>query len=195
MKNTTEKITFAKLTDNDVTRITPLIADAFEKAILEGLGEEAAAVKSQSEVFNDEALKKVSFGENVESYIVSIDDHESGIAVIKKDIAEKTNSLELFSISPKHHSRGIGARVWNKVEELYPEATAWETTTPTFAIKNVNFYVNKCGFHIVELLDMAKTMRDKDMTEFMGEMGEDDRYLSDPNFRYSFRFQKKLITS
>ena len=26
----------------------------------------------------------------------------------------------------------------------------WETTTPYFEKRNIHFYVNRCGFHIVE---------------------------------------------
>jgi hypothetical protein len=28
----------------------------------------------------------------------------------------------------------------------------WETMTPYFEKRNIHFYVNKCGFHIVEFL-------------------------------------------
>ena len=30
---------------------------------------------------------------------------------------------------------------------------AWETITPYFEKRNVHFYVNKCGFHIVEFFN------------------------------------------
>ena len=35
---------------------------------------------------------------------------------------------------------------------MYPETKVWETTTPLFAKRNIHFYVNKCGFKIVEYL-------------------------------------------
>ena len=35
---------------------------------------------------------------------------------------------------------------------MYPETKVWETTTPLFEKRNIHFYVNKCGFKIVEYL-------------------------------------------
>ena len=36
------------------------------------------------------------------------------------------------------------------VEELHPEIRIWETITPYFEKRNIHFYVNRCGFQIVE---------------------------------------------
>ena len=33
---------------------------------------------------------------------------------------------------------------------MYPETKVWELVTPCFEKRNIHFYVNKCGFHIVE---------------------------------------------
>ena len=33
---------------------------------------------------------------------------------------------------------------------MHPEVTVWETVTPYFEKRNIHFYVNRCGFHIVE---------------------------------------------
>ena len=33
---------------------------------------------------------------------------------------------------------------------MYPDTICWETCTPYFETRNIHFYVNKCGFHIVE---------------------------------------------
>ena len=36
------------------------------------------------------------------------------------------------------------------IEKMYPDTKIWETETPVFSIRNHNFYINKCGFHIVK---------------------------------------------
>ena len=36
------------------------------------------------------------------------------------------------------------------VEAMHPEINVWETITPYFEKRNIHFYVNRCGFHIVE---------------------------------------------
>lgn len=47
------------------------------------------------------------------------------------------------------HSKGIGYAAWCAVEKLHPVVKVWETVTPYFEKRNIHFYVNKCGFHIV----------------------------------------------
>ena len=56
-------------------------------------------------------------------------------------------------VSPKEHSKGIGFAAWRAVEKLHPEVKVWETFTPYFEKRNIHFYVNRCGFHIVEFFN------------------------------------------
>ena len=48
---------------------------------------------------------------------------------------------------------GIGKAIWNEVEKLHPQTKVWEASTPYFEERNIHFYVNKCGFHIVAFLN------------------------------------------
>ena len=70
-------------------------------------------------------------------------------------IAEITqpNALSLFFISPEFHSHGLGLAAWQAIEAAYPQTAVWETITPYFEQRNIHFYVNKCGFHIVEFFN------------------------------------------
>ena len=70
-------------------------------------------------------------------------------------INEKThhNHLDLLFVTPAAHSKGVGTAAWHEVERLYPETIVWETCTPYFETRNIHFYVNKCGFHIVEFFN------------------------------------------
>lgn len=61
--------------------------------------------------------------------------------------------LELLFVTPKAHSKGIGYASWCAVEEMYPDVEIWETCTPYFKKRNIHFYVNRCGFHIVEFFN------------------------------------------
>ena len=63
--------------------------------------------------------------------------------------------LELLFVTPKAHSKGIGYAAWCAVEEMFPQVTVWETCTPYFEKRNIHFYVNRCGFHIVEFFCAA----------------------------------------
>ena len=88
----------------------------------------------------------------------SIDDGEAyrimqrgkavGGVIIKVD--GERGALGILFVSPKAHSKGIGYDAWCEVEKLHPEVMIWETITPYFEKRNIHFYVNRCGFHIVE---------------------------------------------
>lgn len=66
-------------------------------------------------------------------------------------INDKTGHNHLDFLYVKHgvQSKGIGKFIWFTLEKLYPETNVWETCTPYFEKRNIHFYVNVCGFHIV----------------------------------------------
>ena len=61
--------------------------------------------------------------------------------------------LELLFVSSHIHSKGIGYAAWCEIERIYPQVKVWETVTPYFEKRNIHFYVNRCGFHIVEFFN------------------------------------------
>ncbi|MBR5618448.1 MAG: GNAT family N-acetyltransferase, partial [Clostridia bacterium] len=87
--------------------------------------------------------------------------------------------LDLLFVSPTAHSKGIGYAAWCAVEKLHPEVKTWETVTPYFEKRNIHFYVNRCGFHIVEFFNS----RHPDPHEPAG---------ADDDFDGMFRFEKYL---
>ena len=87
-------------------------------------------------------------GENAEAYRILLNGEKVGGAVIRVD--GECGELELLFVNPEVHSKGIGYSAWCLIEQLHPEVTVWETHTPYFEKRNIHFYVNRCGFHIVE---------------------------------------------
>ena len=65
----------------------------------------------------------------------------------------KTGELEILFTLPECHSKGIGYAAWCEIEKMYPDVEVWETITPYFETRNIHFYVNRCGFHIVEFFN------------------------------------------
>ncbi len=59
----------------------------------------------------------------------------------------------LFAMKASVHSRGVGTRAWFAIEAAHPHVTEWTLETPSFEVRNIHFYVNKCGFHIVEFFN------------------------------------------
>lgn len=76
------------------------------------------------------------------------------------------NHLDFLFVKVGVQSKGVGWKIWKEIEELYPNTEVWETCTPYFDKRNVHFYVNKCGFHIVEF------QREINEEGFVGDGGE-----------------------
>lgn len=91
--------------------------------------------------------------------------------------------LELLFVAPAVHSKGIGYAAWCAVEKMYPQVKIWETYTPYFEKRNIHFYVNRCGFHIVEFFN--EKHRDPHEVQDL-ENGKDD------DFDGMFRFEKVM---
>ena len=83
-----------------------------------------------------------------EAYRIMQNGRPVGGVVIK--VEDKHGQFELLFVSPRMHSKGVGFAAWCAVERMHPEVTLWETVTPYFERRNIHFYVNRCGFHIVE---------------------------------------------
>lgn len=86
-----------------------------------------------------------------EAYRIVQDGRFVGGVVIR--VEGDRGDLDLLFVSPKAHSKGIGYAAWCAVEQLHPEVKTWETVTPYFEKRNIHFYVNRCGFHIVEFFN------------------------------------------
>ena len=92
-------------------------------------------------------------GENAETYRIVLDGQKVGGVVLQIDKEAAKGELELLYVLPESHSKGIGQAAWKAVEAMYPDIRVWETITPYFEKRNIHFYVNRCGFHIVEFLN------------------------------------------
>ena len=105
-----------------------------------------------------------------------------GGVVIKAD--GKRGDLDLLFVSPKAHSKGIGYAAWCAVEQLHPEVMIWETVTPYFEKRNIHFYVNRCGFHIVEFFNSHHPDPNEPDTDH-----EKDEQFPDGMFRFEKRMK------
>ena len=65
-------------------------------------------------------------------------------------INEETQHNEVDFLYISADGKGIGTKAWEAIEVAFPKTEVWELHTPCFEKRNIHFYVNKCGFHIVE---------------------------------------------
>ena len=102
------------------------------------------------EVISRKTIEQSIDGENAETYRIVLDGQNVGGVVLSIDKNAAKGDLELLFVLPECHSKGIGQAAWKAVEALHQEIRVWETITPYFEKRNIHFYVNRCGFHIVE---------------------------------------------
>lgn len=141
--------------------LIPLSADDRERFILDNqwafkhgamieFGERDGHTDGDGEIISRKTIEDCIDCKENEAYRIVKDGRYVGGVVLKIDEKTHHNHLELLFVSPEEHSHGIGYGAWQAVEALHPETAVWETCTPYFEKRNIHFYVNKCGFHIVE---------------------------------------------
>lgn len=121
------------------------------------------------------------------AYVAMVEGVPSGGAVVKIDPEGRRNHLELLFVKVGTQSRGVGQAIWRAIEELHPDTEVWETCTPYFEKRNLHFYINCCGFHVVEFFNPRHRSPE--------EQGEPERRcggMSEEASSYFFRFEKQM---
>ena len=142
-------VTLVRLTQNDREQFIKDNQEAFNFGALEEFGLRDDHFEEEGEIISRETIEASI--ERGEAYRIMKDGQPVGGVVIRTD--GERGDLDLLFVSPEVHSKGIGYAAWCAVEQLHPEVTVWETVTPYFERRNIHFYVNRCGFHIVEFFN------------------------------------------
>ena len=153
--------------------------EAFNYGAMEEFGLRDDHFEEEGEIISRQTIEASIDGG--EAYRIMRDGKPVGGMVVKVDGAR--GDLDLLFVSPKAHSKGIGYAAWCAMEKLHPEVTVWETVTPYFEKRNIHFYVNRCGFHIVEFYNSHHP--DPNEPESSAQM--DEQFPEG-----MFRFQKRM---
>ena len=143
------EIILVPLTPDDRNQFILDNQEAFNYGALEEFGLRDDHFEEEGEIISRETIEQSIDGG--EAYRIVLDDQPVGGVIIKVD--GNRGDLEILFVSPRVHSKGIGYAAWCAVEKLHPEVKVWETVTPYFEKRNIHFYVNRCGFHIVEFFN------------------------------------------
>ena len=143
-------ISLAPLQENDREQFIKDNQWAFRYGAQIEFGMRDDRTEEGSEVISRSTIERSIDGENAEAYRIVQDGKYVGGVVLSIDKKAGKGELELLFVLPDAHSRGIGQTAWKAVENLHPEISVWETITPYFEKRNIHFYVNRLGFHIVE---------------------------------------------
>ena len=137
-------IVLTPLQERDKEEFIKKIQIAFKKAVVEQFGD------FDGQIIPREHIIRSFKAEGAESYNIVLDGKVVGGAVIVIHPETNRNSLDLLFVDVNCHSKGVGYAALQAIEALHPETEVWETHTPYFEQRNIHFYVNKCGFHVVE---------------------------------------------
>ncbi|MET2831612.1 GNAT family N-acetyltransferase [Mesorhizobium shangrilense] len=139
------RITLDIATEADLPRFRKDLREAFAIAAVEEFGSaDNGLIPSDADVTS-------SFeAPNAVVYRILEDGRWVGGAVVSIDAATQRNSLDFFFVRAGEIGRGIGRKAWTVIEKHYAATKVWTTHTPYFERRNIHFYVNVCGFSIVE---------------------------------------------
>ena len=153
--------------------------ESFNYGALEEFGRRDDYFEEDEQIISRETIERSIDGG--EAYRIMQNGKPVGGVIIK--VNGEHGDLEILFVSPKVHSKGIGYAAWCEVEKLHSEVKTWETVTPYFEKRNIHFYVNRCGFHIVEFYNSHHPdPNDSEMAEQVDEQFPDGM----------FRFEKRM---
>ena len=176
-------VSLVPLTTDDREQFILDNQEAFNYGALEEFGLRDDHFEEDGEIISRKTIEN-SIDHGI-AYRIREDGRSVGGLVLKIDEETQHNELELLFVNPEAHSKGIGYAAWQEVERLYPETKVWETCTPYFETRNIHFYVNKCGFHIVEFFNSHHP------DPHDPETGEENDYEGE-DFDGMFRFVKQM---
>ena len=176
-------VTLTRLTEDDREQFILDHQWAFKYGAMEEFGCRDDHMEEDGEIISRKTIEE-SIDKGV-AYRIWEDGRIVGGLVLNIDEGTQHNHLDLLFVTPDAHSKGIGYAAWQAVERLYPETKVWETCTPYFETRNIHFYVNKCGFHIVEFFNAHHP------DPHDPETGEENDYAGE-GFDGMFRFEKRM---
>lgn len=137
----------------------------------------------EKKILPEKDIEESFSAEGSEAYMAEIDGERIGGTVIVINDKTGYNSLHLLYVKSDAQNAGNGLKIWKAIEELHPETRIWETHTPYYDKRNIHFYVNRCGFKIVEFFNPRH--KDPHQTgETAGNIPKENNYF--------FRFEKEM---
>ena len=172
-----QEISLVDVKEEDYSLFKEELKAAFVQGFVHYFGDEIKPF-----IPEDEDIEKSLKAENADQYHIVSEGKIIGGIIVKPDQETQRNSVDLFYMNNAVQGKGLGLAAWQAVEAHYPETKVWELFTPYFEKRNLHFYINKCGFHIVEFYHKGHTMPNT-------EQGEEPQPEEEYEF---FRFEKVI---
>ncbi len=136
-----------KIEESDLPQFKHDMQEAFQLGAVEGdyEGDTEAEILPEADINQSLSAKGAAAYKAVDE-----DNNILGGAIVVINEETGHNHLDFLYVKHGIQSRGVGKFIWFSLEKMYPSTKVWETCTPYFEQRNIHFYVNVCGFHIVE---------------------------------------------
>ena len=144
-----ENLIFEPIVQADVVALTEIMTRAFDDDTKRNIGDDKGGPDGYD---NGEFIKKWALNSPSQSFKVLMNDKLIGSVILWINEDGK-NFLGNIFVDPIVQNKGIGLKIWKNIENKYPKTIKWMTETPSYSKRNHNFYVNKCGFKIVKILN------------------------------------------
>lgn len=174
VENNNNIVKLEEVKKEELSKFKRDLQESFAVAVVETFAE-----KLDEPIPSDKDIEDSINADGATIYHIVLDGKKLGGVVLRINKITQHNSLDFFFINKGEDGKGIGYKAWKAIEEKYPETRIWETCTPYFEKRNIHFYVNKCGFKIVEYYNEHNP--DPHFSEAEDLSGEDDGM---------FRFEK-----
>ncbi|MCI9625847.1 MAG: GNAT family N-acetyltransferase [Clostridia bacterium] len=159
------KFELLPMESSDLKQYKADLQEAFQKGFEEKFGETDKTILPEKDI--DQSLNT----KGAIAYKAVVDGAIVGGAVVVINEKTQHNHLDLIFVKYGTQSKGIGKKIWFEIEKLHPDTKVWGTCTPYFEKRNIHFYVNVCGFHIIEFFNEKHPMSDIP-EDFIGDGNE-----------------------
>lgn len=120
-----------ELQNNDLAEFKNLMQESFQYGYERVYGKSDELLLSEKEI--DECLGKG----NSHAYVMKNNDDVLGGSNVEINEKTQRNELVLLFVTVSSQNKGIGQKIWNEIESLYPNTKIWETCTPYFDKRNI----------------------------------------------------------
>lgn len=180
MTKQNEQITIAPVPQEELAIFKEELQEAFMKGLQDSF-QEAEDPTEMGPIPSDEDFEhSLTAKDSVVRQIVLNSERIGGI-VLKINPDTQRNEVDFLYTKANAHGKGLGTKAWEAIEAAFPKTKVWELHTPYFEKRNIHFYVNKCGFKIVEFYHRGNP----------GPSIEGEEPESDADYEF-FRFEKGM---
>ena len=75
---------------------------------------------------------------------------------IVEDMGNNIKEINIFFICVEYQGKGVGKMALEMIENYFKDTKVFRLITPSQVIRNALFYINRCGYNIVEVVDYNK---------------------------------------